>query len=174
MTTPLEVKLLDQKLGVISGYAAILGNVDSHGDVLQPGAFAASIADHLARGTMPAMLWSHNQTDVPIGTWTSMREDAIGLLVEGKLNPAISRARDVLSALEAGSVTGLSIGFRTPPGGRTLGTKAGTFKLSRVDLVEISIVNFPSNTSARIVSTKSHQSIIDRIAAAAEELRNIQ
>lgn len=171
-TATVEVKLADAEQGIVSGYASTFGGEpDSYGDIVQPGAFKATLAAHKAAGTAPLMLWNHDPGEVPIGTWTEVREDANGLFVVGQLNLEIEKARTVLSALKAKSTAGLSIGFRTPKGGRVSGTKAGTYLLKQVDLVEISLVNIPANVRARIVSAKSQNTTADRIAKAAAEIR---
>lgn len=45
--------------GEIVGIASAFGNPDAMGDIVAPGAFAVSLSEHKAAGTMPAMLWAH-------------------------------------------------------------------------------------------------------------------
>ena len=57
----LELKFVDSgTAGEFSGHAAAF-SMDSHRDVIRPGAFAASISSHKAAGTMPPFLFAHDQ-----------------------------------------------------------------------------------------------------------------
>ena len=56
-----EVKLAPPETEgmTFEGYGAVFGNVDSYGDVIQPGAFADTLAAAHKSGTWPAMLLQH-------------------------------------------------------------------------------------------------------------------
>ncbi|WP_234823812.1 HK97 family phage prohead protease [Agrobacterium pusense] len=140
--------------GVVVGYASTFGGEpDSHGDIIAPGAFSASLAQHKSQGTFPAMLWSHKQ-DQPIGKWTKMVEDSRGLLAEGSINVRTSAGRDAWEHLKAGSADGFSIGYRIPTGGEEP-QRDGSTLLKIIDLVEVSVVAVPSNRLARVTQLKS-------------------
>jgi HK97 family phage prohead protease len=49
--------------GAIEGYASVFGVLDTWDDIIQAGAFEATIKAHKAAGTMPAMLWQHDSDD---------------------------------------------------------------------------------------------------------------
>jgi uncharacterized protein len=153
-----EVKLLapdDAKAGEVTGYGAIFGNVDLGGDVIEPGAFAATIK---ARGARPLpMLWSHDQAK-PIGSWTRIAEDARGLVVRGKINTDTAAGREARALILAGDVSGLSIGYSVSPGGAVFDA-AGKRKLKRLDLHEVSIVSVPMNPAATVTGAKSADQI---------------
>ncbi len=68
-----------------AGYAAIFGKVDRGGDVISPGAFAASIARR--RGEALPLLWQH-RPEARIGTIERIEEDARGLRVIGRIDGA--------------------------------------------------------------------------------------
>src|SRR5690606_17906575 len=88
-----------------------------------------------------------------IGKWTKAVEDDHGLYVEGELTPGHSVAEDVYASMKHGAVTGLSIGFRIPPGGSA---KEGKLRqLKRIDLIEISVVESPADLAAQIGNVKS-------------------
>lgn len=144
---PLELKLQDADAGAVSGYGATFNDTpDSYGDVILPGAFAKSLAG--SSGRLP-MLWAHDQAR-PCGSWHAVREDSRGLLVEGKFNLDTTAGREALAHVKAGDVTGLSIGYRTPPGGRK-SARPGVYNLSEIALHEVSIVAVPANASSRIM-----------------------
>jgi HK97 family phage prohead protease len=158
-----EIKLAepgaDAKEMTFAGYAAIFGNVDSVGDVLEPGAFAATLKDAKASGNWPAMLTSHNGYSMPTGVWTDMKEDQRGLWVEGKLANT-ERGREVYELLKMQprpALSGLSIGYFARDYTLHQRTKAEEprRKLKTVDLFEVSFVTFPANSKARVVSVKS-------------------
>jgi phage head maturation protease len=63
----LELKFArDGQQGELEGYAATFGSTDLGGDTIAPGAFTETLAKHQARGSRPAMLWSHRR-DSPVG-----------------------------------------------------------------------------------------------------------
>ena len=141
----------------VVGYGAVFGNVDSYGDVIAPGAFAKSLSE-IKSGTrpMPAMLLSHNPEALPVGKWTEMSEDSMGLRVKGFLLDT-SQGMDTYKALKAGAITGLSIGFR--PIEYALRSKPDEPRrtLKSVDLMEVSVVGFPANDKARGLSVKAEE-----------------
>jgi len=136
--------------GRFAGYASAFGVVDESGDVVMPGAFAKSLARRGAARVR--MLFQHDPKE-PIGLWESIREDAFGLWVEGRLVPGVPRADALRRLIETRAIDGLSIGFRTVRASRE--GKGGHRKLFQIDLWEISIVTFPMLDRVRIVSTGS-------------------
>ena len=52
--TATQLDLKADSEGRISGYGSIFGNTDRHGEVVQRGAFAKSLADLKQRGEMPS------------------------------------------------------------------------------------------------------------------------
>lgn len=147
----LEVKADAQ--GRIEGLASTFGgDPDRHGDIVSPGAFTKSLAQHRAAGTLPAMLWSH-QLERPIGSWSRIEETSEGLAVVGQINVKTQGGADAFEHVRSGDVGAFSIGFLTPENGRRYLGK-GTFALDEIDLVEISLVAVPANTRARVRSVK--------------------
>lgn len=148
----LEIKLAPDaaERGFIGGYGSTFdGDPDMHGDVVAPGAFTKALAQR-----SPAMLWAHDLSR-PIGRWIEAAEDSRGLRLKGQLNLDTALGQEAHSHVRAGDVTGLSIGFRTPPGGAQIDTKTGIRRLIEVDLFEVSPVAVPSNHGARITDVKS-------------------
>jgi HK97 family phage prohead protease len=146
-----SLKLSGQGLGIVEGYASTFGGEpDAYGDVVAPGAFSQTLAEHTARKSSPAMLWAHDPAS-PIGRWTSVAEDQKGLRVTGQLTMAVPRAQEAFALAKDGALA-YSIGYRTrdyaraPNGGRLL---------KALDLGEISLVAMAANPSARITSIKS-------------------
>ena len=150
----LEVKLLPRELprvgadGVIEGYASLFGMADLGRDVVERGAFRDSLARRGPSGVR--MLWQHDPGE-PVGTWLSIREDARGLLVRGRLNLAVRRAREIAALIGEGALDGLSIGFRVVEAAKGAG---GIRRLLKLDLWEISVVTFPMLPGARLGTVK--------------------
>jgi uncharacterized protein len=150
-----ETKLLAEPVaqvtdtGVFEGYASLFGVADLGKDMVVPGAFAASLARRGIRGVR--MLWQHDPAQ-PIGRWLSIREDARGLRVRGKLNLAVERAREIHALMKEGAVDGLSIGYRVERARHD--RAAGVRRLERLDLWEISVVTFPMLPGARVSGVK--------------------
>jgi HK97 family phage prohead protease len=153
-----ELKLAGAGARTFSGYGAVFGNLDSHGDVIAKGAFRDTLAAHTAAGTMPAMLAQHGDIfggpgNMPIGVWTAMAEDEKGLKVEGYLSDT-PRGQEAYTLLKDKALSGLSIGYEAKAS--TPGTRAGEPRrtLTAVDLWEVSLVTFPSNDLARVDGVK--------------------
>ena len=154
-----EVKIAAEGDMTFSGYGAVFGNVDSYGDVIEAGAFAATIKEAKTSGQWPAMLVSHNGYSMPIGVWTDMKEDTRGLWVEGKLANT-DRGREVYELLKMQprpAISGLSIGYIARDYTLHQRTKSEDprRKLKAVDLQEVSFVTFPANGKARVLAVKS-------------------
>jgi HK97 family phage prohead protease len=150
-----EVKAVDEKTGEFSGYGSVFGVVDSVRDVVQPGAFKATLEAWAEKGHLPSMLWQHQMAE-PIGIWTKMKEDDHGLYAEGRVlveaGPVEKRAYE---HLKAKSVRGLSIGYYLPAAGAEYDPKADVFKLNAIELVELSVVTAPCNDEALVDAVKS-------------------
>lgn len=129
--------------GRIEGYASTFGGApDRHGEIVLAGAFADTLTRHRKTGETPVMLWAHAQ-EQPIGKWHGIEEDSTGLFVEGTLNLNTTKGREAFEHIKAGDAGGLSIGFTTPEDGRQYAGE-GVFHLSKVDVLEVSVVAIPA------------------------------
>jgi len=131
---------------LIEGYASYFGKCDKGGDVVQAGAYAASLTSLAQRGVSVKMLWQHDPAQ-PIGVWDEVREDAKGLYVKGRLLSEVEKGREAVALLEAGAIDGLSIGYRTV---RAKKDDKGQRLLSELELWEVSLVTFPMLSDARV------------------------
>jgi HK97 family phage prohead protease len=135
----------------IAGYASLFGAADQGGDVVQKGAYGASLARLGSARSGVKMLWQHDPTQ-PIGVWDEVREDARGLWVKGRLLLEVQAAREAWVLLEAGAIDGLSIGYRTVRSEKAAG---GQRLLHEVELWEVSLVTFPMLPDARVEADPS-------------------
>ncbi|WP_431221719.1 HK97 family phage prohead protease [Serratia sp. L9] len=152
LDVPLKLKSVSDT-GEFEGYGSVFGVKDSYSDIVIPGAFTKSLDNWKAKGGQPAMLWQH-KTDEPIGVYTEMREDDVGLFVKGRLliddDPLAKRAH---AHMKAGSLTGLSIGYMLKDW--EYDRTKDAFLLKEIDLWEVSPVTFAANDEARISDVKS-------------------
>jgi len=155
MQTRREMSRLGQPLcacsgsGVFVGYASLFGERDQSGDVVMPGAFAASLKKRRAADVR--MLFQHDAAE-PVGTWIDMHETPKGLHVTGRLDRNVQRGHELFSLLESKGLDGLSIGFRTVRARRDRASAARL--LTEIDLWEISLVTFPMLSGARVTGVK--------------------
>ena len=152
MDIPLKLKSVSES-GEFEGYGSVFGVKDSYDDIVMPGAFVNSLNAWQGKNSLPAMLWQH-QMHEPIGVYTEMREDDVGLFVKGRLliddDPLAKRAH---AHMKAGSLTGLSIGYMLKDW--EYDRTKDAFLLKEIDLWEVSPVTFPSNDEARVSDVKS-------------------
>lgn len=173
---PFEIKFAgdDAPVGSFEGYGAVFGNIDSHGDVIEPGAFAKTLLERERAGrALPPMRKMHGLNSLdPIGVWEKMSEDANGLYVKGRLVGLDTEAgKFTYAQLREGALKGLSIGYKVPPHGAKMGSgKPGEPRryLKSVNLNEVSLVDDPSNAYARAYSVKGAGDLI------AEEIKTIR
>ncbi len=135
--------------GVFVGYASLFNRRDQTGDIVMPGAFAATL--RVRAPEQVRMLFQHDPAE-PIGTWIGMRETDKGLFAEGRLDCNVQRGRELLSLLESRGLDGLSVGFKTVTASRD--KASGARLLTAIDLWEISLVTFPMLEGARVSELK--------------------
>ena len=151
-----------------TGYGAVFGNVDSCGDVIDPGAFASFLSDVKGgRQPWPAMLSQHGGWQVtaadmtPIGVWTDFSEDGVGLKVAGQLADT-PRGREMYALMKMSprpAIDGMSIGYIAKESIPRSNADEPKRRLKRIDLVEVSLVTRPANGKARVTGVKSLEEI---------------
>lgn len=161
----IEVKFaaesIDAATGEFKGYGAVFGNVDSHGDVIEPGAFKKSLSEWKSKGRLPAMKLMHGSAlnpfadNLPVGKWTKMEEDGRGLYVEGKLSGLdTDLGRRIHGLMRDSVLDGLSIGYLVKQYTPGLGDEVRR-RLEHLNLREVSLVDDPSNERARVTAVKA-------------------
>lgn len=142
---------------IASGYANRFGNVDSHGDVVRPGAFDDWLKWY-RRQDEPLLLLAEHQTqpDAVLGVARDVSVNDEGLLTTFVLLEDV--AEYVIGEVRAARWDGLSIGYRPvlyedPTWEeRERGARRA---LTKVFVREVSLVKRPANTGARVLETKS-------------------
>ena len=154
--------------GSFEGYASVFGGVDTYGDTIVKGAFDST----LRQNGLPKMFFGHD-FGMPIGKWTSAKEDDKGLDVKGELTPGLALAGDVHAALKHGTLDGLSIGGYVKLGDYDT-TETGRMIRKWTKLVEVSPVVFPADSAARVDgSTVKGADLLDAIQEI-ESVRDIE
>ena len=155
----------------IEGYSSYFGACDQGGDIVQSGAYCASLQALSAEGRSVKMLWQHDPAQ-PIGIWDEVHEDEKGLYVKGRLLLDVAKGREAAALIEAGAIDGLSIGYRTQKASKN---DKGQRLLNELELWEVSLVTFPMLPTAR-VSAKSDdaEAYLFRDMARALEMARVQ
>jgi len=159
--------------GEFSGYASTFGSVDLGGDIVEKGAYKKTLKE--SQGRIPIL--DHHDPTRQIGWNVKAHEDERGLFVQGVLDLNISLARERHSlmkmAQKIGGKTGLSIGFKTikeEPDRKSPDIR----RLKEIQLIEYSVVTFPMNPRAGVVSVKSKEQLISQFLKNAVGLDKIQ
>lgn len=139
----------------IEGYASIFDTVDSHKDIVKPGAFKKTISENKSR--IKLMRGHH----ILIGVPTHLEEDSKGLYFKGKISDT-DTGRDTLTLIKDGVLTENSIGYKAIKYAyeKDPNDKWGydPFRLlQEVKLVEISVVTWGSNENAKLTGFKSDE-----------------
>ena len=108
----MNVKDIDAKQGIVSGYFSAFGMVDSDGDIMMPGAFKRSIQDWgpEAKGRVKHLL-NHDPSQ-PLGKIMELKEDGYGLFYRSQIGTH-KLGQDFVKMVESGLIAEHSIGFRT-------------------------------------------------------------
>jgi uncharacterized protein len=108
---PLEIKDVDTKAGIVTGYFAAFDSVDSDRDIIRKGAFAATIRNQgpKSKNARIRHLLNHNPSE-PLGELQSLKEDDYGLLYESKIGTH-NLGQDFLKMVESNLVKEHSIGY---------------------------------------------------------------
>jgi HK97 family phage prohead protease len=157
MKTDVEIRKFAQtkpvlQNGKVSGYATTYGNPDLAGDVVERGSLLP------AYEVIP-LLMNHDPSQL-VGKITAWEERDTGLWIEAELIAGHPRYDEVAASLNAGALSGFSIGGRLveyedrPEGGRT-------FK--QLVIHEISLTPIPMNPLARVGKT-SYATVLKALA----------
>lgn len=149
--------------GIVAGYASVFNNVDSYGDRMIKGAFKKSLENR-----HPLFLLYHDTTRV-IGSITKFKEDDKGLYFEAKFNLDLKDGKEAYSMVKEANINGISIGYIVKKYEDVIEgefddagniTKEETVRnLNEVELYEISLVTFPANEEAKVVSVKNEKPV---------------
>lgn len=157
-TFPLKVKAgPDDGLGEgqFIGYASVFGNLDSYGDIVQPGAFAATLAEWESKGDPIPVLWGHDMFDPfsNIGAVLSAEEDDNGLKVTAQLDLESPKAMQVYRLLKGRRVSQMSFAYDVIDAEK----QGDGNHLRELKLYEVSVVPIGANQETEILAVKARQ-----------------
>ncbi len=142
-----------QEQGIIEGYFARWGQVDSHNTRFQKGCFAKSIKERMNKIVI------RNSHGNPIGKPLEIREDDKGAYFSGQVSLEVQEAREAFTLVRDEVVTGLSFGFQNV---NDKVEKDGIRTFTEVKLLEISPTWLPSGDDSRITNVRAEEKIEER------------
>ena len=145
-----KIDSFNEEEGIFSGYGAVFYNVDTGGDIIEPGAFTKTLAEGWERVKILAL---HNDCWLPIGRPLELREDANGLFLSAKISDT-SMGRDIKVLLKDGVLNELSIGYDPIVFDYDAD---GIRHLREIKLWEVSIVTWAMNPEAKVTGYKAMQ-----------------
>lgn len=163
-----EVKDLDTKNRVVTGYLSNFGNVDHDKDIMAKGAFTKSISE---RKDSILFLNQHNWQQ-PHGGFAELVEDSKGLRFVSNKLPNTTYSNDALELYAAGIMKEHSIGFSTVKS--DYDEKSGVRTIKEVKLYEGSNVTLGANPETPFTGFKSltTEEANDQVTKIVKMLRN--
>ncbi|MGP4114665.1 HK97 family phage prohead protease [Streptomyces sp. 4N509B] len=147
----------DGEAGEFTALVSVFGNVDSYGDVVQPGAFERTLKEWSASGYPIPVYWGHNLSDPDynIGQVVEAVETDRGLQVRARLDMESPKAGQVYRLLKGGRVKEFSFGYSVRDAG--WGEKDGqdVYELRDIDLYEVSVVPVGANPETELQTVKT-------------------
>ncbi len=135
---------------IVSGWAAIFGNIDSYGDIIQPGAFTKTLQERKGR---IAFCYQH-ELDEPVGKILLLEERDKGLWIEVMISAA---EEDIQTKIREGILQEMSIGYCTLKSNQGIENEQPINYLTEIKLYEVSLVTIAANPLATIEELKSEE-----------------
>jgi len=112
ISDPIQIKDVDGRKGIVTGYFANFDSLDSDGDIIMKGAFTKTIAATGPQSAKPRIkhLLNHDPSQ-PLGVITMLKEDNKGLYYESKLG-SHSLGVDFVKMVESDLIKEHSIGYQ--------------------------------------------------------------
>jgi len=147
-TREIELRLGDEE-GTITGLA-----VPYNQDANIGGQYVERFAPGAIRSVDDVKIfYGHNHDDLPIGKVISGRETEQGYEITAKLTPGVQRADETLALMRDGVLNKFSVGFIPVEQNR----EGNTITRTRVNLLEVSVVNWPAYSGAAVTDVREEQ-----------------
>ncbi|WNM72792.1 capsid maturation protease [Arthrobacter phage RedFox] len=148
--------------GQFEAYASVFGNVDSYGDVVQPGAFAETLKEWEESGNLLPVLFGHNMSDPEynIGHVLDAVEDEKGLRVRAQLDLETPKGLATYRLLKGRRISQMSFAYDVLDG--TWGEKDGleVYELRKLKLYEVSVVPIGANQETEVLAVKAAAAVL--------------
>lgn len=169
-----EVTEVDVERRTVMGYAAKFGNVDLHGDMIMPGAFAKTVRERGPEGKNEIWFLHDHDTSKVNGKPNVLKEDNYGLYFEAKIVDT-DAGSDTLKLYEEGLINQHSIGFSTIKESKI--EKKGQsayYEIQEVKLFEVSSVLWAANPDTPFMGLKGldKNALLDRYDKLYKNLRS--
>ena len=154
-----DAKVLDDRAGIVEAYVNTMGVRDADGDIIDPGAFNASIKSNLP---IP-VLAGHDQSKL-VGKVLFAQSEPTGSADEHRLYTRMQMNMDTQAGQEAYSniageyIREWSVGFNLPEGDAVVYDRAGketTRRILDLDWVEVSAVIRGASPSTSTIAAKT-------------------
>jgi HK97 family phage prohead protease len=145
------------KEGQFEAYASVFGNIDSYGDVVQPGAFAESLKEWADSENFLPVLFGHNMSDPDynIGHVVSAVEDEKGLRVIAQLDLEAPKGATVYRLLKGKRISQMSFAYDVLDASWGELDGQEVLELKRLKVYEVSVVPIGANQETEILAVKS-------------------
>jgi HK97 family phage prohead protease len=154
-----QVKDVDAKKGIVTGYFSSFNVKDSDGDIIRPGAFKNSIQDWFPKGRIKHLM-NHNPS-MPLGKLNELKEDDFGLYYESQIGKH-TLGQDFIKMVESDLIKEHSIGFNV----RNKRKSADGMELTDIILFEgSSLTAWGANEHTPMMGMKSLNANVDRLKA---------
>jgi len=168
-----DIKDVDKKEGIVTGYFSAFDSLDSDGDIIRIGAFAKSISENGPTSLKPRIkhLLNHDPGK-PLGSILSLKEDSYGLMYTSKVGTH-SLGTDFIKMVESDLVKEHSIGYNVIRESKN--TKDNYNELLELKLYEgSSLTGWGANENTPMLGLKGLQieSIEERIKSFEKFVRN--
>lgn len=103
-----EIKDVDKKQGIVSGYFAAFNIKDADGDIIRPGAFKKTLNEMFPKGRIKHLM--NHDPSKPLGKILELKEDEYGLFYRSQIG-SHSLGQDFIKMVESDLIKEHSIGF---------------------------------------------------------------
>lgn len=153
-----DIDLSDSEGRIISGIAVPYNSpttIAERGMVFDETFLPGSMRDTIhKRGDRVRLLGFHDAHTWPIGKPTELKDTARGAEFVARVSDT-QAGNEALTLIRDGALDGVSVGFSVPDGGDTWTDDRSQRNITRADLHEFSLVNFPAYDRARVESVRA-------------------
>lgn len=139
LSTILEVKSLDKESRIIRGVIGTTGNLDRHGDMVNPDGW---VLENFLKN--PVIFVNHMSWKLPVGKAIEVRKLENGLEFDIQFAKGTQEADEVWALVEQKIMQAWSVGFIVLEWGRA----GDAYTIMKQELLELSIVGLPANPDA--------------------------
>ena len=157
-----EIKVIDDKKGIIGGYLNYINNIDFGKDRTMKGAFQKTLRDSYARKSAQSLdflwpyLFNHSYDNfLPPGGIYDADEDKQGLYTKTQFNLDIQIGRELYSSFKMGTMKKQSMGYKAIQVEWVKEEGESIRNLLEVAVMEGSAVVFPMNDMAQVDTVKN-------------------